>query len=289
MRKAIAISLLQFKSAHQRTCEQNELRRLFASFQVPKPYKEITLGVLKEAATDGEKRVALTPASVALLIKQGFKVNIESDAGTLSSFTDQAYQGSGAKTCDRSSLLSSSDVILKVRPPSLLEARSLEPGSLLISYLMPAKNKELIEELAKKEITAIGMDCIPRTISRAQMFDTVSKNEKVSHSIAPTNPKLMFSGLALLQLSSMANVAGYRAVVEASSRFERFFCGQITAAGRIPPAKVLVIGGGVAGLAAVGTAKSMGAIVRVFDTRGAVREQVREHGLVDLDHTVLID
>jgi NAD(P) transhydrogenase len=203
---------------------------------------------MKEAAAD-EKRVALTPASVAVLLKQGFKgVYIESDAGTLSSFTDQAYQSSGAKTCDRFSLLASSDVILKVRPPSIVEANSLKPRSLLISYLMPSKNKEMLDELAKKEVTALGLDCIPRTISRAQMFDT---------------------------LTSMANVAGYRAVVEASSRYERFFCGQITAAGRIPPAKVLVIGGGVAGLAAVGTAKSMGAIVRVFDTRGAVREQVR--------------
>lgn len=168
-------SHLVIRSSDQNEMIMSRFHRMFASFSDPKPYKDLTLGVLKEAAAGGEKRVALTPASVALLLKQGFKgINIESDAGTLSSFTDKAYQSSGAKISDRLSVLSSSDVILKVRPPSIIEASSLKPGSLLVSYLAPAKNKDLIDELAKKEITALGLDCIPRTISRAQMFDTVS-------------------------------------------------------------------------------------------------------------------
>lgn len=213
-------------------------------------YKDITLGVPKESY-DGERRVSLTPAAIASLLKAGFKgVNVESGAGVGARFTDEEYKSAGATIVDRGAALGA-DLVLKVRPPTLAEAGMLRDNAILVSYLQPAQNKDLLNALSSKNITALGMDCIPRTISRAQMFDT---------------------------LSSMANIAGYRAVVEAGAYFGRFFTGQITAAGRIPPAKVLVIGGGVAGLAAVGTAKSMGAIVRVFDTRMAVKEQAKSLG-----------
>ncbi|GLI60330.1 hypothetical protein VaNZ11_002448 [Volvox africanus] len=216
----------------------------------PIPYSNLVLGVPRETAP-GERRVALSPPAVAALIKQGFKsVLIEKGAGEHAHFTDAEYEAAGAKVVDGKEALAA-DVVLHVRPPALAEAEKLKEGGILFSYLYPARNKELIEALARRKATAIGMDCIPRTISRAQMFDS---------------------------LSSMANIAGYRAVTEATQYFERFLNGQITAAGRIPPAKVLVIGGGVAGLAAVGAAKSLGAIVRVFDTRGAVREQAKSMG-----------
>ncbi|GIL91985.1 hypothetical protein Vretimale_18536 [Volvox reticuliferus] len=216
----------------------------------PIPYSNLVVGVPRETAP-GERRVALSPSAVAALIKQGFKsVLIEKGAGEHAHFTDAEYEAAGAKVVDGKEALSA-DVVLHVRPPALAEADKMKEGGILFSYLYPARNKELIEALAKRKATAIGMDCIPRTISRAQMFDS---------------------------LSSMANIAGYRAVTEATQYFERFLNGQITAAGRIPPAKVLVIGGGVAGLAAVGAAKSLGAIVRVFDTRGAVREQAKSMG-----------
>ncbi|EFJ50339.1 hypothetical protein VOLCADRAFT_58405, partial [Volvox carteri f. nagariensis] len=208
-------------------------------------------GVPREAAP-GERRVALSPPAVANLLKQGFKsVLIEKGAGEQAQFTDAEYAAAGATILDGDQVLFAADIVLRVRPPSVMEVEKMKEGAILLSYLYPARNKELVEALAKRNTTAIGMDCIPRTISRAQMFDS---------------------------LSSMANIAGYRAVTEATQYFERFLNGQITAAGRIPPAKVLVIGGGVAGLAAVGAAKSLGAIVRVFDTRGAVREQAKSMG-----------
>eukprot|EP00197_Chlamydomonas_leiostraca_P006463 CAMPEP_0202869410 /NCGR_PEP_ID=MMETSP1391-20130828/12438_1 /ASSEMBLY_ACC=CAM_ASM_000867 /TAXON_ID=1034604 /ORGANISM="Chlamydomonas leiostraca, Strain SAG 11-49" /LENGTH=293 /DNA_ID=CAMNT_0049549723 /DNA_START=91 /DNA_END=969 /DNA_ORIENTATION=- len=214
------------------------------------PYKELAIGVPKESH-EGERRVALTPSSAAALLKAGFKsVVVEAGAGVGARFTDDEYAKAGAKVVDRAQALKS-DIVVKVRPPTLIEVGMLQEGRCLISYLQPAVNKPLVEALAKRNSTVLAMDCIPRTISRAQMFDT---------------------------LSSMANIAGYRAVIEAGTHFGRFFTGQITAAGRIPPAKVLVIGGGVAGLAAVGTAKSMGAVVRVFDTRAAVREQAKSLG-----------
>ncbi|KAJ9525270.1 hypothetical protein QJQ45_020803, partial [Haematococcus lacustris] len=214
------------------------------------PYQHLTVGVPRESF-EGEKRVALTPAGAATLLKEGFAaVLVERGAGAAAEFSDEAYLAVGARVVDTGSALGA-DVVLKIRPPSLAEARALAPGSRLISHIQPARNRELLQELAAKGATVVAMDCIPRQLSRAQTFDS---------------------------LSSQANIAGYRAVVEAAHHFGRFFTGQITAAGRMPPAKVLVIGGGVAGLAAVGAARSLGAIVRVFDTRTAVKEQAKSMG-----------
>lgn len=213
-------------------------------------YQEISIGVPKETA-ENEARVAITPQGVEQLLKAGFKeVIVESGAGAKAQFSDEEYQSVGAKITDAKTALKQ-DIVLKVRPPTLAEADQLVEHSKLVSYVYPARNQELLDKLRAKQATVIGMDCIPRTLSRAQTFDS---------------------------LSSMANIAGYRAVVEAAHHFGRFFTGQITAAGRVPPAKVLVIGGGVAGLAAIGCARSMGAIVRVFDTRAAVEEQAKSLG-----------
>merc|ERR1711963_1219054 len=212
------------------------------------PYSQLSIGVPKETF-GGEKRVALTPAVVTNLCKKGFNINIEDGAGTESQFRNIDYETAGAKIVDSNAAFQS-DIVLKVRQPSKEEVPKFKEGGTLYSFLYPAQNKDLIDELAKQKITAFGMDCVPR-ISRAQVFDA---------------------------LSSMGNISGYRAVVEASNHFGRFFTGQITAAGKVPPAKVLVIGGGVAGLAAVGQAKSMGAIVRCFDVRPAVKEQVESMG-----------
>ena len=203
------------------------------------------IGIPKEVYSL-EKRVAATPEVVKDLIKLGFEINVESKAGDLASFTDDLYKESGASITDTASLWAESDIILKVRAPSEEEVGLLDSSKTLISFIWPAQNKELLEKLSQTGATILAMDSVPR-ISRAQKMDA---------------------------LSSMANIAGYRAVVEASQHFGRFFTGQITAAGKIPPAKVLVIGAGVAGLAAIGAAKSMGAIVRAFDTRPEVKEQV---------------
>lgn len=165
-------------------------------------------------------------------------------------FKDDEYVNAGAQLVDKKASLGA-DIVLKVRPPLLEEVSSLKDNAALISYINPARNTELLKKLETKQSTVVAMDCIPRTLSRAQTFDS---------------------------LSSMANIAGYRAVIEAAHQFGRFYTGQITAAGRVPPAKVLIVGGGVAGLAAIGCAKSMGAIVRVFDTRAAVREQAKSLG-----------
>ncbi len=201
----------------------------------------------------GERRVATTPEVVAGLRKLGFEVAVEAGAGEAASFTDQAYRDAGATVVDEvDELWSGSDIILKVRAPETDaesgrdESDRLRQGQILIAFLWPGQNPELLARLAKAGVTALSMDGIPR-ISRAQKLDA---------------------------LSSMANIAGYRAVVEAADNFGRFFMGQITAAGKVPPAKVLVIGAGVAGLSAIGTAKGMGAIVRAFDTRPEVKEQV---------------
>jgi len=212
------------------------------------PYSQIKLGVPAETWHQ-ERRVACTPATTALLTKKGFTVNVEEGAGRLSSFTDEAYAAAGANIVDKAAAFQQ-DITLKLRQPSMAEVAMLREEATLYSFLYPGQNPELIQALAQKRITAFGMDCVPR-ISRAQVFDA---------------------------LSSMGNISGYRAVVEASNHFGRFFTGQITAAGKVPPAKVLVIGGGVAGLAAVGQAKSMGAIVRAFDVRPAVKEQVESMG-----------
>ncbi|WZN58855.1 beta subunit of NAD(P) transhydrogenase [Chloropicon roscoffensis] len=213
------------------------------------PYNRLTIGVPKETFA-GEKRVAIVPASVAALTKAGFNVVVESDAGLSSKFTNADYEASGAKIVGAKDAWSK-DIVIKLREPSLAEVDGLREGSTLIGYVKPAQNKELVDKLVEKKATTLALDCIPRVISRAQAFDT---------------------------LSSMANIAGYRAVIEASHNFGRFFAGQMTAAGKVPPAKVLVIGGGVAGLSATGHAKNLGAIVRVFDTREAVREQAKSMG-----------
>merc|ERR1712168_167182 len=212
------------------------------------PYSKLNLGVPAETWTN-EKRVACTPANTALFTKKGFTVNVEENAGVLSQFRNDDYAAAGAKIVPKAEAFTQ-DITLKLRQPSLEEAKLFRDEATLYSFLYPGQNPDLIKALADKKLTAFGMDCVPR-ISRAQVFDA---------------------------LSSMGNISGYRAVVEASNHFGRFFTGQITAAGKVPPAKVLVIGGGVAGLAAVGQAKSMGAIVRCFDVRPAVKEQVKSMG-----------
>lgn len=203
------------------------------------------IGVPREQYA-GEKRVATTPDVAVQLQKLGFDVVVQSGAGEHASFSDDAYREAGCEISDDASAVWSSDIILKVRAPSADETAQLGPDNTLISFIWPAQNAELLDALTKTGATAMAMDSVPR-ISRAQKMDA---------------------------LSSMANIAGYRAVVEAAQHFGRFFTGQITAAGKIPPAKVLVIGAGVAGLAAIGAARSMGAIVRAFDTRPEVKEQV---------------
>ncbi len=210
------------------------------------------IGVPKEMH-EGERRVATTPEVAVLLKKLGFEVSVESGAGSEAKFTDAAYEAAGVTVvADVNKLYRDSDIILKVRAPEnnasngINEIDLLEEGQTLISFIQPGQNTELMEELSARKVSVLAMDSIPR-ISRAQKMDA---------------------------LSSMANIAGYRAVVEAAQHFGRFFTGQITAAGKIPPAKVLVIGAGVAGLSAIGAARSMGAIVRAFDTRPEVKEQV---------------
>jgi NAD(P) transhydrogenase subunit alpha len=204
------------------------------------------IGVPREIH-EGERRVATTPDVVAQLSKLGFSVAIEAGAGASASYTDEAYAAAGCEIVKSAKdLWKDSDIILKVRAPEGAEAKLLKSGQTLISFLWPAQNPEMLKDLTDRGVTAIAMDSIPR-ISRAQKMDA---------------------------LSSMANIAGYRAIVEAAQHFGRFFTGQITAAGKVPPAKVLVIGAGVAGLAAIGAAKSMGAIVRSFDTRPEVKEQI---------------
>ena len=195
----------------------------------------------------GEKRVATTPDVAIELQKLGYSVAIESGAGNAAHFSDDAYREAGCEIISSAAdLWKSSDIVMKVRAPDDRETDLLRSGQILISFLWPAQNPEHLKALTDKGVTALAMDSIPR-ISRAQKMDA---------------------------LSSMANIAGYRAVIEAAQNFGRFFTGQITAAGKVPPAKILVIGAGVAGLAAIGAAKSMGAIVRSFDTRPEVKEQV---------------
>ena len=200
----------------------------------------------------GERRVALTPETAKHLIKLGHDLVIESGAGVAANYSDQMYVDAGVKvTADKHEVWNKADVVIKVRAPALpTEVDLLGEGSTLISFIWPAQNDVLLEALAKRKVTVLAMDSVPR-ISRAQKLDA---------------------------LSSMANIAGYRAVVEAANHFDRFFTGQITAAGKVPPAKVMVIGAGVAGLAAIGAARGMGAVVRAFDTRPEVKEQVESMG-----------
>lgn len=226
----------------------------------PKPSKRI--GIPKEIAA-GERRVAATPTTVKKLQKLGFDVLVEHAAGEDANFSDASYQAAGCEIVQTATdLWEKSDIVLKVQPPQehpngRHEADMLSADKSLISFIWPAQNQALVERLSYQQATVLAMDAIPR-ISRAQKMDA---------------------------LSSMANIAGYRAVIEAANQFGRFFTGQITAAGKVPPAKVLVIGAGVAGLAAIGAAKSLGAIVRAFDTRPVVKEQVESLGAEFLELT----
>jgi NAD(P) transhydrogenase subunit alpha len=214
------------------------------------------IGIPKEVH-EGEKRVALTPETAEQIQKLGFSVAVEAGAGAAADFTDDAYREAGVEVVeDVKQLWANSDIVMKVRAPEphpalgAHEAELLREGGNLISFIWPAQNPELMDRLKERNATIMAMDSVPR-ISRAQKLDA---------------------------LSSMANIAGYRAVVEAANAFGRFFTGQVTAAGKVPPAKVLVIGAGVAGLAAIGAANSLGAIVRSFDTRPEVKEQVESMG-----------
>ena len=207
------------------------------------------VGAPKETAS-GEARVALTPESARMIEKLGHECLVERGAGEAAGFTDAAYEEAGVRVVGRDALWSDADVVVKVRPPSDEEAGRLSSDQTLISFLYPARNEDLLRRLSETGAGVIAMDMVPR-ISRAQKMDA---------------------------LSSMANIAGYRAVIEAGSNFGRFFTGQVTAAGKVPPAKVLVVGAGVAGLAAIGTATSLGAIVRAFDVRPEVAEQIESMG-----------
>ncbi|NXK66390.1 NNTM protein, partial [Sylvietta virens] len=242
--------------------------RMFRTHQVlgsqaaPKPgipYKQLTVGVPKEIF-ENEKRVALSPAGVQALVKQGFNVVVESGAGEASKFSDDHYREVGAKIQGTKEVLAS-DLIVKVRAPiynptlGVHEADLFKTAATLISFIYPAQNPDLLKKLAEKKATVLAMDQVPR-VTIAQGYDA---------------------------LSSMANIAGYKAVVLAANHFGRFFTGQITAAGKVPPAKVLIIGGGVAGLASAGAAKSMGAVVRGFDTRAAALEQFKSLGAEPLE------
>jgi H+-translocating NAD(P) transhydrogenase subunit alpha len=199
----------------------------------------------------GESRVALTPASAEQLHKLGYSCLVETGAGAGAGFSDDAYRAAGVEIASSAEALwSSADVVVKVRPPSDAEAGLLSTGKTLISFFYPGQNAALLENVKTTGANVIAMDMVPR-ISRAQKMDA---------------------------LSSMANIAGYRAVIEAGNNFGRFFTGQVTAAGKVPPAKVLVIGAGVAGLAAIGTATSLGAITYAFDVRPEVAEQIESMG-----------
>ncbi|MBF0751696.1 MULTISPECIES: Re/Si-specific NAD(P)(+) transhydrogenase subunit alpha [unclassified Pasteurella] len=206
------------------------------------------IGVPRELL-DNESRVAATPKTVQQILKLGFEVIVEQDAGFKASFEDQAFVEAGAKIGTATEIWQS-DIIFKVNPPTDDEIAQMKEGATLVSFIWRAQNPELMQKLTAKKINVLAMDAVPR-ISRAQALDA---------------------------LSSMANISGYRAVIEAAHEFGSFFTGQITAAGKVPPAKVLVIGAGVAGLAAIGAANSLGAIVRAFDSRPEVKEQVQSMG-----------
>jgi NAD(P) transhydrogenase subunit alpha len=206
------------------------------------------IGVVSHAA-HGETRVAATPATVKQLTGLGYHVLVESGAGTAAGFTDEAFRDAGADVGDTKAAWGA-DIVFAVRAPEESELAMIRDGGTLISLLAPGLNPDLVTALAARPITALALDAVPR-ISRAQSMDV---------------------------LSSMANIAGYRAVIEAAHVFGRFFTGQVTAAGKVPPAKVLVAGAGVAGLAAIGAASSMGAIVRATDPRPEVADQVKSLG-----------
>ncbi|MBL8349856.1 MAG: Re/Si-specific NAD(P)(+) transhydrogenase subunit alpha [Burkholderiaceae bacterium] len=207
----------------------------------------LLIGVPKETAA-GEKRVATVPDVVEKLVKLGFSVAVESGAGDAANFADDTYRAAGAAVVPTAAeIWGRSDIVFKVRPPSADEVALLREGGTLIGFVWPAQNPELMQQLAARKATVLAIDCLPRQLSRAQKMDA---------------------------LTSMAGISGYRAVIEAANAFGRFFNGQVTAAGKIPPAKVFIAGAGVAGLAAIGTAANLGAIVRANDTRAEVADQV---------------
>ncbi|MCR6664503.1 MAG: Re/Si-specific NAD(P)(+) transhydrogenase subunit alpha [Methyloversatilis sp.] len=215
-----------------------------ANAAAPTPQR---IGVPREIFP-GEKRVATVPDVVTKLAKLGFGVVVETGAGDLADLSDDAYREAGASIAGSATeLWSSADIVFKVRPPTADEVALMHEGQTLIGFVWPAQNPELMQQLAAKKVTVLAIDALPRTLSRAQKMDA---------------------------LTSMAGVSGYRAVVEAANAFGRFFNGQITAAGKVPPAKVFIAGAGVAGLAAIGAAASLGAIVRANDTRAEVADQV---------------
>ncbi|PSB02808.1 NAD(P)(+) transhydrogenase (Re/Si-specific) subunit alpha [Merismopedia glauca CCAP 1448/3] len=218
--------------------------------QIIDSQKPKKVGIPKEIYP-GECRAAATPDTAKTLQKLGFDVLVETGAGAAANYLDSAYAEAGCQiVADANTLWATADLVLKVRPPEDSEIELIREGQTLISFIYPAQNTELLQKLSDRKATVLGMDAVPR-ISRAQKMDA---------------------------LSSMANLAGYRAIIEAANNFGRFFTGQITAAGKVPPAKVMVIGAGVAGLAAIGAAKGLGAIVRAFDTRPVVKEQVESMG-----------
>ncbi len=211
----------------------------------------LMIGIPRETAA-GEKRVATVPEVVEKLIKLGFKVAVESGAGDAANCSDDAYRAAGAEIIvGTPKLWAASDIVFKVGVPTTEEVGLLREGGHLIGFIWPAQNPELMQQLAAKKATVLAIDALPRMLSRAQKMDA---------------------------LTSQAGVAGYRAVIEAANAFGRFFNGQITAAGKVPPAKVFIAGAGVAGLAAIGTAAGLGAIVRANDTRAEVADQVKSLG-----------
>lgn len=220
----------------------------------PTPYSELTIGVLKEVFP-GETRVSQSPDSIKSLTKAGFTVVVEKGAGEQASFNDAMYVEAGAYVLDKAQVYQDADILTKIRPPTGEEIPKLA-GKTLVGMIQPAINGDLYKELTEQSTNVFALDCVPRMLSRAQSYDI---------------------------LSSQANIAGYRAVVEAAENFPRFFAGQMTAAGKVAPAKVLVLGAGVAGLAAIQTAKNMGAIVRAFDVRPVTKEQVESMGATFLE------
>jgi NAD(P) transhydrogenase subunit alpha len=210
----------------------------------------VKVGALKEIRP-GEARVALTPDSATQIQKLGHACFVQSGAGLAAGFSDALYEQAGVTVvADAAALCEAVDVVIKVREPELEEVNLLREGQTLISFFWPAQNEAMLDAAKARGATVVAMDMVPR-ISRAQKMDA---------------------------LSSMANIAGYRAVIEAGNNFGRFFTGQVTAAGKIPPARVLIVGAGVAGLAAIGTSVSLGAITMAFDVRPEVAEQIESMG-----------
>ena len=211
----------------------------------------MTIGVPRETFA-GEKRVATVPEVVEKLVKLGFGVCVETGAGVAANFGDEAYVAAGARiAASATELYAAADIVFRVRTPTPDEIALMKPGTTLIGFIWPAQNPELMQALADRGLTVLAMDSLPRQLSRAQKMDA---------------------------LTSMASISGYRAVIEAANAFGRFFNGQVTAAGKVPPARVFIAGAGVAGLAAIGTSANLGAVVRANDTRAEVADQVTSLG-----------